>query len=557
MPLYERSAEPAALVVAAAGYAGIADYYCTGTNDQVPIQAAIDALGATGGVVQLTPGTYTVALAGTATGDSLSTPYCILIDAADGPLVIQGAGMGATTIRLASSQGSNTIPLLVRGAAAGKRTAATTIRGIAFDGNSASQSAWTDFGLVEAVYADNVTLEACQVADSPYFLTQTFRNSQDARWVRCRFVSSATNHQVRFEAPGVSVIDCDFEGAAGATAGALLALATNADIDVNTREARVIGNRFRGGFQAINLGGAQRCVVLGNNVEDQTNTNSESIKVEHYTGAVNYSATHNIIAHNVLHNIRNGIVLGSTTTYGAQYNHVVGNRIIDGPDVALSNGIRETGDSVDNNVIEFNTVVGAATPITVAGAASIARNNVGATSNDDLLASGDFVEGANITLTPGAGTLTIAAAGSSSTAGSKTVALWSQSPTGSITLTNIGAALSEPFTRTRYAAELTDYTEGRVSLYLMTVGNSASKIGAQYSADGGSNWFWFDGTAGGSAPGATNSYVVIDTGANTVRSSSWITLAAGALADVLLRAVTLDGDGAADPVVAYLYVEFR
>lgn len=48
-------------IVAAAGYPGRADYYCTGTNDHSTLQEVIDSLKSSGGTISLTAGVYDIA----------------------------------------------------------------------------------------------------------------------------------------------------------------------------------------------------------------------------------------------------------------------------------------------------------------------------------------------------------------------------------------------------------------------------------------------------------------------------------------------------------------
>ena len=74
---------------------GRADYVCDGTADDVEIQAALDALPATGGVVQLSEGLFTTTSAIDFTDNSGSS--------------LVGAGMEATKIKLANGANCNII----------------------------------------------------------------------------------------------------------------------------------------------------------------------------------------------------------------------------------------------------------------------------------------------------------------------------------------------------------------------------------------------------------------------------------------------------------------
>jgi hypothetical protein len=355
------------------------------TDDTVALQAAIDAAAAVNGVVDGGGRSYLISRQASLTGDSLTTPYCLKVVETQGDVTIRNC-----RFKLADTQVANSIMLLMRGSSVTKRTNKTHIFNCAFDGNMANQVAsWTDFGLVEVIYADYVTLENSYVHDSPYFLTQTFRNAQNCRWVGNRLVSSAAGHQTRFESPRMIIEGNVFEGVVGASAGGLLVLATNADINVTSAYCTVVGNTFVGGFQQCLLNAAERCTIIGNVFTSVTNTNATALVIAHYTGAVNYDSDENIVSGNTFYDIRNGVKLDSTTTYGAKRNHIVNNIISDGPSVVLSTGILESGASVDANLIADNRIIGASTAITKVGATTIVRDNVGFTSTQDSLQAGN------------------------------------------------------------------------------------------------------------------------------------------------------------------------
>lgn len=75
---------PMTLTVAPSNSGHLADYYTDGTNDQVEIQAAIDALPSAGGTVELTAGTYTTS------GEIFWAKHSV---------VLKGQGQGATKIQ--------------------------------------------------------------------------------------------------------------------------------------------------------------------------------------------------------------------------------------------------------------------------------------------------------------------------------------------------------------------------------------------------------------------------------------------------------------------------
>ncbi len=72
-------------------------------------------------------------------------------------------------------------------------------------------------------------------------------------------------------------------------------------------------------------------------------------------------------------------------------------------------------------------------------------------------------------------------------------------------------------------------------------------IRLQYSTDR-TTWAYIDG--------ATGPAVAIDAAANP-EVSGWVTLAAGAKADVYIRIVGIGGDGVVDPTFGTIIVQYR
>jgi hypothetical protein len=98
----------------------------------------------------------------------------------------------------------------------------------------------------------------------------------------------------------------------------------------------------------------------------------------------------------------------------------------------------------------------------------------------------------------------------------------------------------------RTKKDLSTFSLARIVPNITTAGVAGSKLRAQYSTDQ-ITWHYMDGSAGPS--------VTID--ATGVRASSWVSLTTNAKADVFLRAVGLDGDGAIDPVFGITAMEFK
>lgn len=100
----------------------------------------------------------------------------------------------------------------------------------------------------------------------------------------------------------------------------------------------------------------------------------------------------------------------------------------------------------------------------------------------------------------------------------------------------------------RSQADLTNATEARVVLTFPSVALllSPPTLAAQYSTDGGSTWNYLDG---GTGPSVAYSSLSL--------TSSWITLAAGAQADVLLRVVASGGDGTTSINFGSVYLQVK
>lgn len=108
-------------------------YVCDGVGDQVQIQAAIDDLPAGGGKVVLTEGPFSIA----------NTIYIIRDD-----VVFEGAGMGATVLRLADGANTNVLVIV----AATENRLRITLRDFMVDANGANQVDQGDRNDLTAVY---------------------------------------------------------------------------------------------------------------------------------------------------------------------------------------------------------------------------------------------------------------------------------------------------------------------------------------------------------------------------------------------------------------------
>ena len=115
----------------------------------------------------------------------------------------------------------------------------------------------------------------------------------------------------------------------------------------------------------------------------------------------------------------------------------------------------------------------------------------------------------------------------------------------------VPAALTEFNASVLYRAQhdLTNATQARLLLFLPSpniVPPAIPVLAAQYSTNGGTAWSYLDGSTG---PALTY-------GAGVV-SSGWISLTAGAKADVLLRVVAAGGNGSTSLVFGAIYLQVK
>lgn len=116
--------------------------------------------------------------------------------------------------------------------------------------------------------------------------------------------------------------------------------------------------------------------------------------------------------------------------------------------------------------------------------------------------------------------------------------------TGNVTWTNMPAAATELFgnVHRRVKKDFTDVDKIRLCARVSTAGVSGSIIQAQYSTDE-SAWNTL----------TTNTIALNSTG---TKVTAWEAIPAGAEADVFVRIIGSGGDGAGDPVLGNIYLEY-
>jgi hypothetical protein len=117
-----------------------------------------------------------------------------------------------------------------------------------------------------------------------------------------------------------------------------------------------------------------------------------------------------------------------------------------------------------------------------------------------------------------------------------------------VTFTNLAAALTEynGQTHRRTKFDLTQFTQARVLTQVETAGNAGAEVRVQYSTDE-SAWSYLDNSAGPASD-------IQNTG---VETDGYVTITQAARTDVFLRAVTIGGDAASDPVIGAIHLQVR
>lgn len=128
--------------------------------------------------------------------------------------------------------------------------------------------------------------------------------------------------------------------------------------------------------------------------------------------------------------------------------------------------------------------------------------------------------------------------------------------TTNLTWTSMPAASTELVgaTTSRVQHDMSGCQQMRLAANIITAGFAGSKLSVQYSLDDGATWFFMDGTADGDVGAETPQIVLTSTG---YVKSAWMTIAAAARTDVLLRIVGDDGNGVASPAFARIRAECR
>lgn len=117
--------------------------------------------------------------------------------------------------------------------------------------------------------------------------------------------------------------------------------------------------------------------------------------------------------------------------------------------------------------------------------------------------------------------------------------------TGNVTWTNMPAATTELFgnVHRRVKKDFTDVDQIRLGCRVSTAGSTGALIQAQYSTDD-TNWNTL-----------TTNTLSVATPTGT-KVTAWEAIPVNARGDVFVRIIGSGGDGAADPVLGTIYLEF-
>lgn len=358
---------------------GRADYVCDGVNDEVQINAAIDALPAIGGRVFLTEGNFNLYTAGSIDnhGDQY---YCVFIYRTHGAVEIAGIP-GATKLKLADSQTSSSAMILVAGdSQALARTNPTKINGISFDYNAANQTFPPTRDYASSVilqYASCTEISNCRFTGNTDWAIFVVYVSHKNIIKDCYFYGEIGG--IRGEGNDNIITHNIFDLPSGADNPFCSAISLAPDYDEYIDDPPTIpfanfgwvvtNNVFKGGLYAIQAY-CKACTISDNIFMGASGSYNIQLNGSEQT------CMYNTIVGNTFYDTDNAIWLYNGARKNIIANNIVAGGLVDAVDRAVfeQSGAYETGDNlIANNIFVTNDV----SITTITGQGSIAKNNIG------------------------------------------------------------------------------------------------------------------------------------------------------------------------------------
>jgi hypothetical protein len=255
------------------------------TDDTEAIQAAMDALDdAGGGVLYFPPGTYLVYTAGSSIAITLKAG-----------VRMQGAGWGASTIKLADSQAANVIVASLVDSIA--------VRDLTIDCNGANQSAGNGIIIKGCTDFAIERVEILSAKGGAIIVNESGTTGSERGLIYgCRVYSTLSTH------------------------GIALASASGSGLTYGPKHIRIVANDVINPFQsAINLSQCSWCTVSGNTVEGDGSTNGGYAGVRLSNGA-----EHNTVVGNSINSMSRGVFIVGDAGAGdgpCEFNVITGNAI--------------------------------------------------------------------------------------------------------------------------------------------------------------------------------------------------------------------------------------
>lgn len=359
----------AATLVVAASDADVqsiaqADYWCDGTADDVQIQAAINALPASGGCVQLTEGTFdittSVDLVDDLTFKGMGASSIIDVSAAGIRIVLDGIDSVKVSDLLIYGNVNTTTLLRIRGGCSN-----ISVKNVTITGGSGANSVGIYVESSSNVVIDNYRYTTGSVNDAIRLVTATDVSITNSTFLAgfygVRTVDNACDH--------ITISNNSFVSAAGTY--------NPVAIYDDASHVTIHGNVFTGNgtaHSAIALSCGSYASVTGNIVTDYTTATEAGIEIE-YKASHGTATAHDIsVVGNVVEGCTWGILTRNVDGGGPEipYNITIADNSVEGCTIGIytldGNLINICGNNLRNNGTNLNT--GAGTNLMI-------RNNVG------------------------------------------------------------------------------------------------------------------------------------------------------------------------------------